>query len=232
MIIYKATNKKNGKSYIGQTIKTLKERMYDHKYDAKYRDFTFYQAIRKYGWKNFEWSVLEEVSSIEELNKQEGYWIGYYDTYCNGYNSTLGGEYNPMHNEENRKKVSEGLKRYYQREGSHWVGGHHTEETKRKMSESALGRKRSKEARKKQSKSRKRKIANGEIEIKSGKEHANSRMVKQIDKETGKVIKIWDTISEAERTLNGKVTGIINRVCSPKCTGNKTFLGYIWEYVD
>lgn len=37
MIIYKLTNKINGKIYIGQTIKSFEERLRGHIYDSKYR---------------------------------------------------------------------------------------------------------------------------------------------------------------------------------------------------
>lgn len=53
MIIYKATNKINGKVYIGQSHKSLEERMRRHKNDSIRQDSYFYRAIRKYGWENF-----------------------------------------------------------------------------------------------------------------------------------------------------------------------------------
>lgn len=49
MLIYKATNKINGKIYIGQTHKSLEERKMCHKHDSKNIDTYFYRAIRKYG---------------------------------------------------------------------------------------------------------------------------------------------------------------------------------------
>jgi hypothetical protein len=57
MIIYKATNKINGKIYIGQTINSLKYRSNQHKRDANRlskRNYYFTNAIVKYGFEAFE----------------------------------------------------------------------------------------------------------------------------------------------------------------------------------
>lgn len=99
MIIYKVTNKLNGKLYIGQTTVNLSHRKSQHKsscFTAKQNN-VFYMAIRKYKWKNFKWEVIDKASSLDELNEKEMYWINYYRTFigfkdCNGYNMTLGGE--------------------------------------------------------------------------------------------------------------------------------------------
>ena len=106
MIIYYIKNKLNGKMYIGQTIHTLKYRMYRHVQKVKQNNpCKLYQAIRKYGWENFEINVLCECSSKDELDEKETYYINYYDTYKNGYNMTLGGDSNLMFVEEYRKSM-------------------------------------------------------------------------------------------------------------------------------
>lgn len=92
--IYKITNKVNGKVYIGQTIYP-KDRFNQHISDSykKERDSYnshFHQAIRKYGPENFIYEIIENVND-SELNERETYWIEYYDSFNNGYNSTLGG---------------------------------------------------------------------------------------------------------------------------------------------
>ncbi len=49
MIIYKLTNKINGKVYIGLTTRTLEERINQHHYDCSHRvDRSLYRAMRKY----------------------------------------------------------------------------------------------------------------------------------------------------------------------------------------
>lgn len=92
--IYKITNKINGKSYIGQTIQDVKERFYQHcatKCNQAVLNMVIHKTINKYGKSNFTIEVIEEVESTN-LNDRERYWIRYYDTYNNRYNSTEGGQ--------------------------------------------------------------------------------------------------------------------------------------------
>ena len=92
--IYKITNTINGKSYIGQTIQNVKERFYQHcatKCSQAILNMVIHKAINKYGKSNFTIEVIEEVESTN-LNDRERYWIRYYDSYNNGYNSTEGGQ--------------------------------------------------------------------------------------------------------------------------------------------
>ena len=65
-IIYKYTNKLNGKSYIGQT-NDEERRIREHKTSRQYNNY-FHNAIDKYGWDNFEYEVLVRVSSKTEKN--------------------------------------------------------------------------------------------------------------------------------------------------------------------
>lgn len=90
-IIYKITNKVNGKSYIGQTRYTIdfRWRQHQHKKDNTY----FHNAIHKYGIENFSIEILEECN-IEDLSSKEIFYIAKYDTFNNGYNLTIGGDGN------------------------------------------------------------------------------------------------------------------------------------------
>ena len=91
--IYKYTNKINGKVYIGQTKNTVKRRASGG--GSGYQGcIHFYNAIKKYGWNNFECEILQDnISSQEEANELEIYYIEKYqsanDKY--GYNITFGG---------------------------------------------------------------------------------------------------------------------------------------------
>lgn len=92
--IYKITNTINSKSYIGQTIQNVKERFYQHcatKCSKAVSNMAIHRAIKKYGKSNFTVEVIEEIDSTN-LNDRERYWIRYYDSYNNGYNSTEGGQ--------------------------------------------------------------------------------------------------------------------------------------------
>lgn len=91
-IIYKAVNQATGSAYIGQTMCTLEKRWNEHIRASRTseQDYKFHRAIRKYGAESFDLSVVEEVPD-DELDTREIYWIDFFDTYHNGYNSTTGG---------------------------------------------------------------------------------------------------------------------------------------------
>ena len=93
--IYKITNLKNNKSYIGQSIR-IEQRWNDEKHRAfnesdKAYDYPLSRAIRKYGVDNFSFDIIEECKQ-NQLNERERYWIAYYNTFYDGYNQTLGGD--------------------------------------------------------------------------------------------------------------------------------------------
>lgn len=96
-IIYKITNTINGKSYIGQTTRSLKERIYGHRsslrYDSNRRKCSaLVAAFKKYGFDNFEFKEICRCFSIDELNEEESNQIKKHKTLCPmGYNISIGG---------------------------------------------------------------------------------------------------------------------------------------------
>jgi len=112
MLIYKATNTINQKSYVGKTENTFDKRKSDHLTDAK-RDkgFAFHSAIRKYGEENFVWEIVEDnITGDAVLNQKEEYYISLYESFGpKGYNMTKGGEGQKgwVPSEETRAKWSE-----------------------------------------------------------------------------------------------------------------------------
>lgn len=95
MLIYKATSATTGKVYIGQTSQNLQERINQHNshaYGCQY-NYHFHNAIRKYGVNDFDYEIIEDnIASKDILNEREKYWISYYNSYYEGYNSTMGGD--------------------------------------------------------------------------------------------------------------------------------------------
>ena len=97
--IYEVINNVNHKRYIGQTVDPQR-RFNEHKNCKQDKDETkvLYEAIKKYGIKNFSFNIIE--GPIKNYNEREIYWIAEYNTYINnpnswGYNMTKGGEEPP-----------------------------------------------------------------------------------------------------------------------------------------
>jgi group I intron endonuclease len=92
--IYRIINKLNGRSYIGQTVQ-LRRRWLGHIRSSNSGDTVIGKAIKKYGLDSFEFIVLEEAESQEELDRLECYYISLYNTNLSkggsGYNLTDGG---------------------------------------------------------------------------------------------------------------------------------------------
>lgn len=89
--IYRATNKENGKFYIGRTAyDKLSKRINTHWHYAKTSNsnLPFPNALRKYGRDGFEWDVLEECAR-EEAGTREMIWI---EELKPQYNATRGGD--------------------------------------------------------------------------------------------------------------------------------------------
>lgn len=106
-IIYKIENKRSGKIYIGQTRRTLKQRICEHMKNRHH--YHIECALQKYGVDAFDISVVENVPDYV-LNERERYWISYYGCVTPmGYNNTYGGE-GGIPTEETKKKISDSLK--------------------------------------------------------------------------------------------------------------------------
>lgn len=232
-IIYKYTNKINGKVYIGQTIDE-KQRIRSHR-NSKVEDH-FHRAIRKYGWDNFEYEVIFETISSDPdrlkflLNTMEKYFIRKYNSYGKGgYNCTDGGGgiLGYLHSEETREKISI----------ANW-GKKRTEETKRKISEARKGRKHTEEAKKKLSEinrgkrlseDAKRKLSeakkNMSEETKRKIGEAKKKPINQYTKD-GVFVCSYKSATDAAKGNNWSVQNI------GECARgkNKTAYGYIWRY--
>lgn len=101
MLIYKITNRVNGKIYIGATT-NYRQRIQIHKSSVKKHLYPIAIALAKYGWDNFEFTVLETEPNKEVMYEREKYYIALYDSMNNGYNGTTGG-INHQHSEKTIK---------------------------------------------------------------------------------------------------------------------------------
>ena len=112
--IYMHKNKINGKVYIGQTIR--KKAYYRWGYNGKSYinnnpNSHFSNAIKKYGWNNFEHIIICECE-LNELDDMERKYIKLFDSTNpeKGYNSETGGNKNKTISESVKKKISESHK--------------------------------------------------------------------------------------------------------------------------
>lgn len=143
----------NGKRYIGITRTTTKRRWGN---GENYKTCPLvYHAIKKYGWENVSHEILEEVCTIEDAEEKERYYIRHFDTQnpSHGYNVLPGGDVSENcatdemreklgngwrgkhRSDEEKKKISQGVKQTFSRsESNGHFGIKASEETKAKMS--------------------------------------------------------------------------------------------------
>lgn len=89
--IYTATNKTNGKVYVGFAT-NFHQRVKRHKALFTKSQKKLYTAIRKYGWDNFLWEEIYVSTEKEHcLNTMEEFFINQFDSINSGYNATHGG---------------------------------------------------------------------------------------------------------------------------------------------
>lgn len=195
----------SGKKYIGITSRKTYKRWGGKGQYYKECPY-FYNAIQKYGWENIKHEILNDSLSYKEAIELEKYYIELYDTNNPdfGYNLTKGGE---GHNgyklsEEKKKILSE------KRQGVNALNYNNfpSDETKKKMSESA-----------------KNKIFTDETKEKMSKEKMKTVYMYTLE---GVFIKSFPSASEAS-----KKTGVnLGNICS--CCRNiiKKPGGYFWSY--
>lgn len=137
MIIYKSTNKITGKIYIGQTTKSLEQRIKGHLNESKIdKNRPFLSSINKYGIDNFTFEEIDFTNNLDDLNDKEIYWIDFYQSISpNGYNVTGGGQGKKMKpTEELSKIISEGLKN-----SEKWQETKNSEEYKKTIEKNFFG---------------------------------------------------------------------------------------------
>lgn len=137
-----------------------------NKNTGEYMQGKFARAIDKYGWENFEHEILKTGLTSQEADQWESYYISFFDSIKNGYNLTTGGKefkktsesrkkqsermirekhfnYGKHLSQETREKISKSQIRRKQdpevvaKRVKSQIRGKRSEETKRKMSESA-----------------------------------------------------------------------------------------------
>jgi len=106
--IYLHTNKTDGKKYVGITSKKPHQR-WGKEGNGYSSQPVFYNAIQKYGWDNFDHTILQEGMTYENVLKMEIEISERYNTLDRefGYNLVVGKKGNMKLSESTRKKHSE-----------------------------------------------------------------------------------------------------------------------------
>ena len=206
--VYMHVNKLNDKKYIGITCQTPSRRWQN---GYGYKKQAFYNAIKKYGWDNFDHIILFEKLSEEEACEKEIELISKYksDNKLYGYNITHGGEngHNDLWNDKDYRDAQiEERKSRFKDESykNNWINSLHI----------ALNQDDYKE---KQSKNTKGRWESGEFD--------EVHCKKIICLETGEVYK---SITDASN-----ITGICRSDIGKCCLGQiKTASGYHWQYYN
>lgn len=194
----------SNKYYVGITKLKPHERWGKNGYG--YRNQTFYRAIQKYGWKNFQHEIIAEHLTEDEAKKLEIILIDKLQSHIskNGYNVTLGGD------------GFLGIRK--SGENNSFYGKHHTEETKKKLSEIA------KERHKNNPNLYKGRRLTEERKKQIGIEH--SKKILQFDQK-------MNFIAEHPNSLSLEKQGFRRASIREVCNGKReTYKGFIWKYED
>lgn len=159
--VYCHTNKINNKKYFGITSQKPENRWnYGRGYQGQ---DVFWNAINKYTWDGFDHEVLFKNLTKKEAEKKEIELIALYKTNCfkyynpsYGYNGNDGGNGFHTVTKEMKEKMSNAAKnRFSNPENIPWKGKTLSEETKKRISASSMGKKISDKAKKKMSDAKK-----------------------------------------------------------------------------
>lgn len=209
--IYITTNLVNGKRYIGQK-----------KINRNWKNYLgsgllISKAIKKYGKENFSKVIIDFAYTAEELNKKEEEYISFYNAVESEdfYNLQSGGS-NSSPSVETIEKIRKSHIGLLTGENHPFYGKHHTEESRKKMSESLKGRECPHKGKKKSDEEK--------AKLKISRQRIPRRFHKPII--CVEIGKVYDAVCDAEREL-GYNQGRISKVL---CGKRKTTGGYHWQY--
>lgn len=218
----------NGKVYVGIICNPVSLRWRKNG-EGYWQQPYLYNAIKKYGWDNIIHDILEIDLALEEAWNAERYWISYYESNNPkyGYNIDSGGGTGKSLSEETKRKIANGNKGKYVTEETReklsrsltgdknpmygmygelnpFYGKHHTEETRKILSEKAKGKYK-------------------------GCDNPSSRSVVQLDLD-GNYINTFTYIKDAS-AKTGVPVHVISRDCR-KLIKKHTKYKFIWMYLE
>ncbi len=222
--VYKITNKVNNKIYIGITNQGVKTRWYKHCSEAKKGSTTsLHRAILKYSKLNFQIETIEEIKGedYDYLKEREMYWVKYFDSYNRdkGYNLTLGGDgtFGRFHTDETKEKIRQKA-----------LGHEVSEETRAKMSETHQNREYDHDEMSARAiKGNEVRWADPEQHKKASLNNPNNKIILQYDLEMNFIAK-YRSLSEAAKAVGGYHQNISK--CASGKPNHKTSAGFIWRF--
>lgn len=224
----------SGKQYIGQSVNLQRRKCVFFRFGVSYGGQKIDCARKKYNHKSlWDYKVLE-YCDVDMLDERERYYIAFYDTINNGYNSESGGNENKIVSDETKRKQSEARKGKYCGENSPRYGKHLTEEQKSKLSEALKGKccgenhpmygKHPND----ETIAKLRVSHMGKVQTKETIRKRVEKLKKPIIQYTkeGVFVREWDSIKSASEELN------IGDTLITKCCRHitKSAGGFIWEY--
>lgn len=244
--IYKITNIKNNKIYIGQTVKNRpSDRFSQHRYLATHPEQEkgisyLHRAMAQEGLDNFKFEIIEKIPN-EQLNNREKYWIKQLNSLSpEGYNLSEGGSglsgYSRPQTAEEREKRKISNQLFYQ---NHPEARIRASEQAKKLWENEDYRRQVTESNQKFYKEHPDKFK-GENNPMFGKKHSKEALEKirthaatrktqiaQLDKDSLEIIKIFNGIKDAEKEL-----GVSHGWLSKAARMNKIAYGYRWKLIE
>ena len=201
--VYIHKNLKNDKYYVGCTSQNPKKR-WDSGWGYQ-RNPKMWKDIQESDW-NKDWvhGILGKFENEQDALKYESFLIAMLDTINNGYNISEYNSHHCKHTEESKRKISESM-----------TGIVFTGEHRKKLSESLTGHEISEETKKKIS------------EAMTGKHNRPQKSVLQLSI-NGELIAEYTSVKEAERQT-GCNKGHICECCKGKL---KSTGGYVWRYAS
>ena len=249
--IYVINNKISNKKYIGQTIKYYKKRWSNHinlLKNNKHNNNHLQNSWNKYGEENFEFILLHELIFDNENDRknmldliEKIYIVGWNlldDRY--GYNISSGGSNGNNFagkSEEEMNDIKNKMSENTTGKNNPFYGKHHTEETKEKISNAKMGKyignknpmfgkHHTEEAKKKMSNANKNKFG------KDSNHYGIGKKIAMIDKNTNKIVKIYNCIADASEEICGYRKNKNIGKCANGCDNVITVCGYKWRFLD
>lgn len=127
MCVYTITNRETGRAYVGQSVGKVSRRWMAHINKSGAGLSAIKSALRKYGHEAFVFAVIDVAETREQLDRRERFWIERLNTVApNGYNFCDGGSGGRVFSEESRRKMSESAR-------ARWPEGYVTRKQRRQM---------------------------------------------------------------------------------------------------